>query len=203
MTERVPSTGMRVFRFSPILLCSAAQAVDDSPEFFMQREIEQLKSQFPDLENFEPFLERENRQWNQRRPQMSNETLDELMQLYVDSVQEMRDASFGPLATGRAEIKRLVNAVEDFSLGSALFEKGQNYLKVVDALRHSYMYVPRDYSDVFTSLKDFEMFLKRAKDDILDELQNFIQFAEDAPWTARQTCQGTFILFYNPFLNLF
>ncbi|CAG5099008.1 Oidioi.mRNA.OKI2018_I69.XSR.g16168.t1.cds [Oikopleura dioica] len=51
------------------------------------------------------------------------------------------------------------------------------------------MYVPRDYSDVFTSLKDFEMFLKRAKDDILDELQNFIQFAEDAPWTARQTCQ--------------
>ena len=96
--------------------------------------------------------------------------------------------------TGQAEINRLIDAVENFSVGSALFEKGQSYLKIIDALRHSYMYIPRDYSDVFTSLKDFEMFLKRAKEEIVDELQNFIQFAEDAPWTARQTCQGFLIL---------
>ena len=101
-TERESDAGMRFCRFSLSLsICLAFQPDSDSgPDLdaFMQREIQDLKEQFPDLQEFEPFLKRENRQWNQRRPQMSNETIDDLMKLYVDSVQEMRDASFGPLS---------------------------------------------------------------------------------------------------------
>jgi len=108
-TERESDAGMRFLRVSlSLFTCSAFQRDGKSlPDLdaIMQREIQDLKQQFPDLKDFEPFLKRENRQWNQRRPQMSNETVDELMKLYVDSVQEMRDASFGPLSVW-VEIKR-------------------------------------------------------------------------------------------------
>ena len=60
-----------------------------------------------------------------------NKTLEILGELYGLSVQELRDASFGPLTTGQADINLIVDSIEDFSRGGALLYRSKKYVEML------------------------------------------------------------------------
>ena len=62
-----------------------------------------------------------------------NKTLEILGELYGLSVQELRDASFGPLTTGQADINLIVDSIEDFSRGGALLYRSKKYVEMLEA----------------------------------------------------------------------
>ena len=61
------------------------------------------------------------------------------------SVQELRDSSFGPLNTGTPDIDLIVKSLEHFSRGGALLYRGKRYVAVLEVLRNSYAYFPRQF----------------------------------------------------------
>ena len=61
------------------------------------------------------------------------------------SVQELRDSSFGPLNTGTPVIDLIVKSLEHFSRGGALLYRGKRYVAVLEVLRNSYAYFPRQF----------------------------------------------------------
>ena len=92
-----------------------------------------------------------------------NKTLQDLMDLYGLSVQELRDASFGPLTTGWSDIELIVQSIEDFSRGGALLYRSKKYVELLEVMRRSYAYFPRNYLDVLSSLHDYEDLLEQSK----------------------------------------
>lgn len=67
------------------------------------------------------------------------------LKLYAMSVQELRDSSFGPLNTGTPDIDLIVKSLEHFSRGGALLYRGKRYVAVLEVLRNSYAYFPRQF----------------------------------------------------------
>ena len=49
--------------------------------------------------------------------------------LLSESIQGMRDGSFGPLNTGRNDIRIITNAIRHYSRGIWFLERGKKYIK--------------------------------------------------------------------------
>ena len=89
--------------------------------------------------------------------------IDDLVKLYGMGVQELRDASFGPLTTGTSDIEQIVNSIENFSKAGSLLYRGKKYVALLETMRRSYTYFPRNFLDMLSSMHDYEDLMERSK----------------------------------------
>ena len=134
-------------------------------------------------------ISRRNRQ---QHPKLVPESRDNANSDYVllsESMQGMRDGSFGPLKTGQDDIHMITQGVKFFSKGSSLLAQGKRYIKLLEILRTSYMTFPGDFLDSLSALIDYADSIEHSKDKLLGAMQDFISYADNVPWTVKMMCQ--------------
>ena len=91
-------------------------------------------------------------------------------------------------ATGQREINNIVKSMGDFSRGGALLRRGKKYIDLLEIMRQSYAYFPREFLDILSSLHDYHDVLAESKDNILNIIQKHITYGENVPWTVKMMC---------------
>ena len=134
------------------------------------------------MDKYVKSLSRPSRQFNL----VPENDISKQFQLLGESVQGMRDGSFGPLNIGFSDIKIMTDAISHYSRGAAYLEQGKKYIKLVDVMRKSYTTFPGDFLDAFSALRDYAEGVEHTKDQILNSIQQFVSYADNVPWTGNQ-----------------